>query len=156
MKIYQTHRHLMRATVWLALLSLVVLCAVFLVPYGGPRLTPSQQAAHDAVAGAEAGDPIWIHYQNMKTRPYKWEGTWRGTGRKVTAEDIAAAPCKVRSGKETSYIWPDDVIVLEPHSHINEFWHEQQHCYDFRAGIRDRAELERRAMIAEINGEFIK
>ena len=104
--------------------------------------------------GVAAKDPVWMQYAfRGAPRAYAYGASgWQSTGRDVTANDIAKAPCKVILGKYVSseYVWSDDVIHLDTRDKIGVLWHESQHCRDMRAGMRDVRELERRAMIAEM------
>ena len=103
-------------------------------------------------------DEVWSSYHFHGPMPRAYEknafGCWVSTGRDVTQADLDAAPCKVVLGHYPSsyYRFSDDTIYLDAYAKVTVLWHESQHCADRHNGISDPRELERRGMIAEMDG----
>ncbi len=97
-------------------------------------------------------DPIMESYEfritdNPLPRAFREGRGWKQAGREPTAEETAGC---VR-GNCSAYLPERDVIQLARDGYtLTTLRHEQQHQRDWRAGIRDRAELERRGMAAEV------
>lgn len=103
-------------------------------------------------------DLVWTSYRFEGPMPRAYEWTMlsglQSTGKDVTNTDIQNAPCKVVLGryKSSCYKHSENTIYLDIRAKASVFWHESQHCRDMNAGMQDRKELERRAMIAEMGG----
>jgi hypothetical protein len=103
-------------------------------------------------------DEVWssYHFRGPLPRAYIRDafGRWVSTGRDVTQADIDAAPCKVIVGHYPTsyYAFDENTIYLDAFAKISVLKHESQHCIDRHNGISDHRELERRGMIAEMDG----
>lgn len=97
-------------------------------------------------------DPVMESYEfrittNPLPRAFKEGRHWHQVGRLATPEELAGCVY----GTRAEYIPGRDVIqVPSDGCHLVTLRHEQQHMRDWHNGIRDRAELERLAMRAEV------
>ncbi len=97
-------------------------------------------------------DPIMESYEfritdNPLPRAFREGRGWKQAGREPTAEETAGC---VR-GNCSAYLPERDVIQLARDGYtLTTLRHEQDHQRQWKAGMRDRAALEKSAMAAEV------